>query len=296
VVKGMSEKRQLTLGTLVFPHHSVGAPKASRNQKIDPLLKWPGGKRALLRNLLALVPGQFGRYFEPFLGGGALFFALRPHEAFLSDLNKELIECYVAVRDYPEQVIQHLRSWPNSRHVYYSVRRSSPRSTTRRAARLIYLSTLAFNGIFRVNRQGKFNVPYGHKTHVDVVQPGKICATSKVLKSALLKHCDFEEAVKPARMGDLLYFDPPYTVAHGTNGFRKYNSRIFSWNDQIRLAAIVHRLADRGCHVIVSNACHDSVRDLYADFKQVSISRVSRVSASSDARRIVHELIIANVI
>lgn len=263
--------------------------------RLDPLLKWPGGKRALLARLLAHVPLEFGRYYEPFFGGGALFFALRPRRALLSDLNEDLIHCYATVRDNPEAVIRQLRLWSNSSAAYYSIRASQPRANAHRAAKLIYLSTLAFNGIYRVNRRGEFNVPYGHKTHLDVAQAGRIRAISRALTGAQLRHSDFEQVVKGARAGDFVYLDPPYTVAHGTNGFRKYNAQIFSWADQTRLATVAHDLARRGCHVIISNANHPSVRKLYTGFDRLTVPRVSRVAASSDARRLVQELVITNI-
>jgi len=254
-----------------------------------PLLKWPGGKRRLLNSILPLVPRSFNRYFEPFLGGGALFFALAPKCAYLSDKNGELINTYAQVRDNPEAVIRKLCRLKNNEETYYTVRSSRPSSDVGRAARLIYLTTLAFNGIYRENLRGVFNVPYGFKTHLNPCDEHRIRETSRVLQHAYTREADFHTALKGARLGDLVYLDPPYTVAHGSNGFLKYNSKIFSWDDQLRLANLAKKLADKGCTVIVSNASHASIRNLYGGFSEKLIERNSVIAASSNYRAQVTE-------
>ena len=251
--------------------------------KIAPLLKWPGGKRNLLHLILPLVPSKFNRYFEPFFGGGALFFALRPRKAFISDKNAELIHAYSQVRDRPDAVIRELRRLPNSEEDYYKVRSSIPKNEAARAARMIYLITLAFNGIYRVNLRGEFNVPYGYKTHLDPCDGDRIRKASELLRGAIIKDQDFEEALRPASDGDLVYLDPPYTVAHGANGFVKYNAKIFSWTTSA-LARTAKELANRGCTVIVSNADHASIRRLYRGFEIAVLERSSIIAASSDFR------------
>jgi len=256
-----------------------------------PLLKWPGGKRSLLRHILPLIPQNYGRYFEPFLGGGALFFALQPTRAYLSDNNPELINCYVQVRDRPNKVIAYLKRLKNTERFYYAVRSKKPKGEVARAGRLIYLTTLAFNGIHRLNTQGQFNVPYGHKGHLVPAEPDKILRTSAVLGNASLKSQDFELAVQYARWGDLVYLDPPYTVAHSNNGFLRYNAHIFSWEDQVRLARLARNLAARGCRVIVSNAFHESVLTLYRSFECIRFERSSIISANRAYRRRVVECV-----
>ena len=262
-----------------------------REIKGPPLLKWPGGKRNLLHLILPLVPSRFNRYFEPFLGGGALFFALQPGNACLSDKNAELIDAYSQVRDRPEEVIRELRKLRNSETEYYRIRSSRPTKDAARAARLIYLITLAFNGIYRVNLQGEFNVPYGYKTHLDPCDEKRIGEASDLLKGAIVRDQDFERALRPAGPGDLVYLDPPYTVAHGNNGFVKYNAKIFSWEDQIRLARIARELANKGCTVIVSNADHISIRRLYDGFTAATVERNSVIAASSDFRARITECV-----
>jgi DNA adenine methylase len=268
-----------------------GGPVKVETSRVQcpPLLKWAGGKRRLLRAILPLVPASFDRYFEPFLGGGALYFALQPSRAYLSDKNAELIHAYLQVRDCPETLIRELRKLRNSEGDYYRVRSTVPDADGARAARLIYLTTLAFNGLYRVNLRGQFNVPYGYKTHLNPCDEGRIRESSRILKSAVIRHEDFEDALRNARQGDLIYLDPPYTVAHGDNGFIKYNAKIFSWEDQVRLAKVARQLVDRGCAVLVSNADHVSIRGLYRGFETETLERNSVIAASANFRSAVTE-------
>jgi DNA adenine methylase len=259
-----------------------------------PLLKWPGGKRETLPRLLALVPNKFGQYHEPFLGGAALFLAIQPRKALISDSNAGLIECYCVVRDAPEDVLRLLRRMTNSKAAYLAVRASSPRDPAARAARLIYLTTLSFNGIYRENRNGAFNVPYGQKGHLDCANEERLVAVSRALAHATIRCLDFEEALLPAKNGDFVYLDPPYTVAHENNGFVKYNAKVFSWADQARLAEVVKELANKGCMVVQTNAYHASIKKLYKGFKQYRFVRASRIAADAQHRREISELIISS--
>ncbi|MGH9561707.1 MAG: DNA adenine methylase, partial [Terracidiphilus sp.] len=209
-----------------------------RDTDIAPLLKWPGGKRRLVKILLPLIPATFGTYYEPFVGSGALFFALKPTEAFLSDKNRDLITTYRQVRANPNAVINYLRRWKNNSSTYYSIRSRKPENNTVKAARLIYLSTLSFNGIHRVNLAGQFNVPYGRKKHLQPCHVPRLRRVSAALKNARLECEDFEDAVRNATKGDFVYMDPPYTVTHSNNGFVKYNAKIFTWSDKERLARV----------------------------------------------------------
>jgi DNA adenine methylase len=261
---------------------------------LPPLMKWPGGKRALIKHLLPLVPTSRGRYYEPFFGGGALFFALGPRPATLGDTNAALIACYEQVRDKPERVLRFLETHPNAEDEYYRVRARTPDDLSECAARMIYLATLSFNGIYRLNRHGEFNVPYGRKTHLQVCDPSRISAASAALQGVTLVAGDFEAVVGEAGLGDFVYFDPPYTVAHGNNGFLKYNAAIFSWEDQVRLAQRARKLIETGCRVVISNADHPSIRDLYAGFALKTIERPSVMAASSAFRRVITECIFYN--
>ncbi|HEX6370934.1 MAG TPA: Dam family site-specific DNA-(adenine-N6)-methyltransferase [Longimicrobium sp.] len=257
----------------------------------DPLLKWPGGKRRLLRHIQPLLPAEFGTYYEPFAGSAALFFRIGPAEGVLSDTNSELINCYTQVRDNPDAVNNALSMLPSTEHDYYRIRALHPEDDVERAARFIYLTTLSFNGIYRTNQEGHFNVPFGFRPHLHPKPAGVIQQTSAALAGTELRCMDFEAALEDAAAGDLVYLDPPYTVAHGHNGFLRYNARIFSWADQHRLAALARTLSDRGCHVIVSNADHQSICDIYAGFRMVRIERQSSIAASQVHRRRITECV-----
>jgi len=263
-------------------------------QAVAPLLKWPGGKRAIVKHILPLIPSEFGRYFEPFLGGGALFFALLPTHAVLADKNAELINCYRWVQKAPEELISLLSKMQNSAEAYYQIRNTEPHNEIERAARLIYLTTLSFNGIHRVNLDGRFNVPYGYKTHLSPCDPLRIRSASASLQGKTLQCGDFAESVQEAKSGDVVYLDPPYTVAHGSNGFLKYNAKIFSWEDQERLANLALELDKRGCSVLVSNADHVTLRTLYSRFFTLTIERPSRIAAQGIYRKAITECLFHN--
>jgi DNA adenine methylase len=272
------------------------APSSSGESAALPVLKWTGGKRWLtprLVEMISLTPAA--RYFEPFCGGAALFFRLAPRQAILSDTNEDLINCYEQIRDDPEGVITALRRHKNSKCDYYAIRDMRPRGGRARAARIIYLTTLAFNGIYRVNLKGEFNVPYGNKKQVQPCDAERIRAASKRLRRARIFVGDFEDIAADAVAGDLLYFDPPYTVLHGNNGFLKYNEKILQWEDQLRLACVAEAAAERGCKVIVSNADHSSVCSLYRHFRRERVHRASVMAASSEHRRNVTEFIFHNL-
>lgn len=239
--------------------------REDRPPNLNSFLKWAGGKRWLVPELKRHLPPTFNRYIEPFLGGGAVFFALRPEKATLSDVNGDLIEVYEVVRDNPKELRALLLAHEEKHEkvYYYFVRSEVPSTKIERAARTLYLNRTCFNGLYRVNKKGEFNVPIGTKT--TVVFPNEdFSAYSAALSSADLVVDDFENVIDGADSGDLVYVDPPYTVAHNMNGFLKYNDHIFSWSDQERLKSAIIRASERGVMVLASNANHESVRDLYA--------------------------------
>ena len=272
-----------------------GSPLATTALRMSPPFRWPGGKRWLVDRLLELVPADGGRFFEPFFGGGALFWALRPEIATISDSNVTLMACYMAIRDHHREVSSRLRELTQDRATYYRVRSERPTEEIARAARLIYLTTLAFNGIHRVNKAGNFNVPYSGRTYARLGDESFLSAYADALRTAEILSSDFEEAVASAAAGDIVYLDPPYTVKHGNNGFVKYNDRIFSWSDQKRLARVAQNLANRGCHVIVSNADHDSIRELYEGFIETKEARTSAMAAETKHRGDIQEIVLTNV-
>ncbi|MHB1463361.1 MAG: DNA adenine methylase [Armatimonadota bacterium] len=255
----------------------------------DPFLKWPGGKRWLAPSLLQYYPSSYRCYYEPFLGGGASFFALRPSCAVLSDTNIDLVNTYLEVRDNVECVIEMLTDLAISTEVFHELRGTKPTHRIDIAVRMIYLSKTAFNGMYRVNRRGEFNVPFGCKPSTKVCDAYGLRNASSVLRRAKILHADFEEAVADAREGDLVYFDPPYTVRHDNNGFLRYNEAIFSWEDQQRLAVVAHQLVERGVHVYISNAAHESVIELYNGFNAIELTRASCISATPAHRTKVKE-------
>lgn len=267
----------------------------SQPSQIKPFLNWAGGKQWLVPVLSGAKGFDGKRYYEPFLGGGAMFFSLQPNKAVLSDVNPRLIETFRAVRNHPDEVIGFLSEWKHSRSFYYKMRSQRIASATERAAQFLYLNRTCWNGLYRVNRLGEFNVPMGDYDGTALVDTKQIHAASKALRSARLRTVSFVEALKEPRKGDLVYCDPPYTVTHGENGFLKYNERIFSWQDQRRLANMATELKEVGCHVVVSNAWHESVTGLYEGFRCYKLSRHSVLAANADCRRKGYEALISTV-
>lgn len=266
-------------------------------QRVKPFLKWAGGKRWLVSDHRTVFPKSYNRYFEPFLGSGAVFFGLCPSHAYLSDANHGLIETYYAIRDDWRLVWERLL-WHRQRHSkehYYRIRTSKPRTAASRAARFIYLNRTCFNGLYRVNRQGVFNVPKGTKDTV-TFPDDDFSTVANALRSAHLVCGDFEEVLYEAGAGDFVYVDPPYTVQHNQNNFIKYNERLFCWEDQERLAAAVGEVSRRGALVLVSNADSPSIKRLYsaAEWNYAVLRRHSVLAAVVCKRQITTELAIAN--
>lgn len=261
-----------------------------------PFLKWAGGKRWLTANSLSLFPNSYRKYYEPFLGSGAVFFSLRPSIAVLNDINRELIDCYKAIRDNPSEVKKYLEMHHlnHSKSYYYQVRQVKPTDLLEKAARFIYLNRTCWNALYRVNQKGEFNVPMGTKTNV-LLNTDDFEQTSSVLKNVSLTHLDFEEVIDQAQEGDLIFADPPYTVKHNFNGFVKYNEKFFHWDDQVRLSECLTRAKNRGCHVVLTNAHHPSIFELYEnEFEIIPMTRNSVIAASSANRGIYEEVVIRN--
>lgn len=264
---------------------------------MKPFLKWAGGKRWLVARHDQYLPREFSRYFEPFLGGAAVFFSLQPKSALLSDCNRDLIEVYSAIRDEPDAVWAKLRahSTKHSKTYYYRIRSSSPRTVTSKASKFIYLNRACFNGLYRVNKKGVFNVPKGTKDTI-IFPDEDFRIISSVLKTCELREQDFEESLDLAGPGDFIYLDPPYTVQHNNNNFVKYNELLFSWEDQERLSGAAFKAAARGAKVLISNADNECIHDLYSDpiWHQLSVSRHSILASDTKKRRLTTELLISN--
>lgn len=258
-------------------------PKPSKLER-QPFLRWLGGKRLMAHTIVEHFPDACGTYYEPFLGSGAVFFRYAAECATLSDTNDELVNAYRAVRDRVEELIDWLSQQPQSERHYYGMRRACPRDEIERAGRFIYLNRTAFNGVWRVNRRGEFNVPYGHRVVTDLVRADRLRSASLALSQVKLQVGDFADAIDQSAAGDVVYADPPYTVRHNNNGFVRFNEKLFSWQDQVRLAGRVRAAVERGVFVVVSNAAHDDVRELYSNFGEVPLTRLSRLAAAP-ARR-----------
>ncbi|WNY25468.1 Dam family site-specific DNA-(adenine-N6)-methyltransferase [Methanolapillus millepedarum] len=266
-----------------------------------PFIKWAGGKRWFVNNHSNLFPQQYNRYIEPFLGGGAVFFYLKPEKAILSDINSELIVTYGALQKDWEAVVKILKKHKklHSNKYYYKIRSHNPFDNGQKydefqiAARFIYLNRTCFNGIYRVNSEGKFNVPIGTSSSIMYDTDDFECV-SKILESARLFDDNFTKTISKSRNNDFIFADPPYTVSHNNNGFLQYNEKIFSWEDQIKLSESLARAKDRGVKIISTNANHPAVLDLYLknDFKVDKVSRYSSISANPRNRRQYGEIIV----
>ncbi|MBI3510937.1 MAG: Dam family site-specific DNA-(adenine-N6)-methyltransferase [Bacteroidetes bacterium] len=266
--------------------------------KAIPFLRWTGSKKWLVSSCIDdFLPVNYNNYHEPFLGGGAMFFHLNPSkEVYLYDLNDELINVYSQLRDNIENVIKHLRTFANTKDEYYRIRSMKCRADHARAARFIYLNRTSFNGIYRVNPQGNYNVPYGKRTNVDIVTEENLHRVNSILQGVNIKQGEFSKALNNIRANDLVYLDPPYTVAHENNGFIEYNSKLFSWKDQEKLANMIKEIDRRGAYFILSNAAHFSIRKLYQGVGKIkSVSRYSKVGGRNKTRGVFNELIITNV-
>ena len=255
-----------------------------------PILKWVGGKTQLLEQMQPLMPKTFHRYFEPFVGGAAVFFDLRARRpemaAFLSDVNAELVSCYTAVRDDVESVIRALRDHVYESEHYYTVRALEPGGlpSAKRAARTIYLNKTGYNGLYRVNRSGQFNVPFGRFTRPQFCDPENLRACARALRGVSIEHGDYSSVLKSAKKGDFVYFDPPYVPLSPTSDFTAYIPGGFGEGEQRKLAKVFAKLAARGVQVMLSNSDTPLVRELYDAF-DLRVVYASRSVNSNAARR-----------
>ena len=260
-------------------------------------MRWAGGKSWLLKHLHKRFDmTSFKRLHEPFLGGAAFFLASdRVEEAFLSDLNQELIETYVAVRDELPAVLRALRKHKNTADYYYRLRASAPRTLAGRAARFIYLNQTSFNGIYRVNLEGRYNVPYGHRSK-NFFEPGNLKRVGARLQGVNLQARDFAAALDNVKAGDLVFLDPPYTISHNKNGFIKYNQNLFSLEDQHRLAGVVASIKARGAFYVLTNAAHATIAEIFGNGDQrYELSRSSVVGGKKAKRGRTTEFLFTNV-
>ncbi len=263
---------------------------------VRPILKWAGGKHQLLQQLMQKIPRDFNRYIEPFLGGGALFFCLRPGKAIIGDSNPELINLYKVVANDVESLLKILTNFRTDRISYYEIRALDATKLTdvERAARTIYLNRMCFNGLYRVNRKGQFNVPFGENKNPKICHPEEQKAASEILKQCTIICADYKEVLaKYAGAGDFVYLDPPYLPVSKYSDFKRYTKEQFYEEDHIELANEVKRLHEIGCHVLLTNSNHPLVYDLYKGF-QIEVCQTRR-SISKDVKNRKGEDVIINI-
>lgn len=269
---------------------------ASPQLKAGPFLKWAGGKGRLLAQYQPLFPKQFGRYFEPFVGAGAVFFHLAPAEAHLSDINSELVNAYIVIRDQVDDLIARLSQYPHDREFYYALRALDPETLTpvERAARIIYLNKTCFNGLYRVNRRGQFNVPFGDYKNPKILDEAGLRAAHAALQGVTIAHQGFDAVLAEAKAGDFVYFDPPYHPLSPTASFTAYAADDFGPEDQIRLAAVFRRLDAKGVKIMLSNSDTPFVRDLYEGFHIQQVWAPRAINRDASKRKGVPELVVTN--
>ena len=262
-----------------------------------PFLKWPGGKRWLITKYSSYFQLNFRLYIEPFLGGGAAFFYVNPQKAILSDINNELITLYKVMRDNPKKLAQAMKTHQakHNHEYFYYIRDTQPDNQIDIASRLLYLNRTCYNGMFRVNKAGRFNVPIGTKNNC-ISDIDLFSEYSDRLKSAEINSSDFAEVIRRSGKGDFIFADPPYTISHNQNSFIKYNEKLFSWEDQKRLLNELILARTRGSVIIATNANYSKLRSMYEDcgFYIKVLERMSVMSGKTEKRRKQKELLISS--
>jgi DNA adenine methylase len=273
-----------------------------------PFVKWAGGKRQLIPELLKYIPKNFDNYFEPFVGGGALFFELynldilKDKKVYLFDINKELINTYEIIRDFPNELIEKLKEFKSkhNKEFYYQIRELDRSENYKnldniiKAARFIYLNRTCFNGLYRVNKKGYFNVPIGKYKNPQIVNEENILAVSKALQNAIIKHCDYKEVLKFANSNDFIYFDPPYYPLNDTANFTSYTQGEFLEKEQIELFETFKSLANKECFVLESNSDTEFINKLYKEFKIEKIFANRAINSKGNKRGKITEVLIRN--
>lgn len=274
----------------------------TNQQLVRPFLKWAGGKRQLLPIIRELAPAVFGRYFEPFVGAGAVFFGLQPDCAVINDINPELTNAYQMVRDQVEDLIESLARHKNEPDYYYTIRNMDRTeeykawSLVERASRLLYINKTCFNGLFRTNSRGHWNVPFGRYRNPNIVNAESLRAISRYLNHSdvTILNIDFQNAVADAGRGDFVYLDPPYDPLSTTSSFTTYYKNGFNREEQQRLKVTIDDLTRRGCYVMLSNSHTDYVLDLYKDYRVITTSATRAINSNASKRGRVKEVLVTN--
>lgn len=273
-----------------------------KNSLLQPFLKWAGGKRQLLPILKTKIPEKYNRYYEPFVGAGALLFEIQPKKAVINDINSELINCYKVIKEDLDDLIQDLSQHKNEKEYYYCVRdldRSDGYRNLRdikKASRIIYLNRTCYNGLFRVNSQGQFNVPFGKYKNPKIVDEIVLKAINHYLtnNSVEIRNLDFEDALSDAKKGDFVYIDPPYDPVSDTSSFTGYSIDGFGKEEQKRLKSVFDSLDERGCKVMLSNSATPFIRDLYQDYHQITVEAKRNINSVADGRGKIDEILVTN--
>lgn len=282
--------------------------QASTNQpqeekiEIPAFLKWAGGKSKLIPQFEKFFPKEITNYYEPFLGSGAVFFYIKqkynPEKITLSDKNLELINCFKMVQKKPEELIALLKTHrkKHSKDYYYRVRAQNPSEMPplERAARLIYLNKTCFNGLYRVNSKGQFNVPFGYYKNPGIVNEVRLRKASELLQGVAIKAMDFERLDELVEKGDFVYFDPPYYPISKTSSFTQYNGDLFTEAEQVRLLHLFEKLDKKGCKLMLSNSSADFIKELYKEYRIETVFAKRVISCDASTRGEISEVVVLN--
>jgi len=280
-----------------------GLFKMAINILVTPVVKWVGGKRQILDEIIPHIPQKFSTYYEPFLGGGAVLFELQPKKAVVNDVNSELINLYHVIKTNVDELIEDLKKHKNEKDYFYKIReldrnKECYNSLTpiEKASRIIYLNKTCYNGLFRVNRAGQFNTPFGNYKNPNIVNEFTLRAVSKYFNKAQITFTckDFDEALKGIRKGAFIYLDPPYDPVSDTSSFTGYDKGGFDRNEQIRLKKTCDKLNEKGIKFLLSNSATDFIRELYSGYKIHTIQARRAINSKSDKRGEIDEVLVMN--
>lgn len=268
------------------------------DKDVKPFLRWAGGKTWLIRDLSKIVNDNFvyNNYHEPFIGGGAMFLSLiHPKKVYLSDMNTDLINTYICIKNNPDKVISFLKTYENTEQFYYELRSKITDNEYEKAAQFIYLNQTSYNGLYRVNKKGEYNVPYGHRSK-NFLEEEKLKKISCLLKSTNIKCGDFEIFKNEIEKNDLVFLDPPYTVSHNNNGFIKYNQQLFSLEDQVRLSKYIDYIKSVGGYYILTNAAHNEIDKIFdKGDRKLILRRPSLIGGKQSLRKYIEEYVFTNI-
>ena len=265
-----------------------------------PIVKWVGGKRQLMFELLKNMPKECNRYFEPFIGGGALFFELQPDNAYISDMNEELINLYKVVRDNVDELVADLQKHDISKEYFMEIRNIDRTeeyeswSDVQKASRFIYLNRTCFNGMYRVNSKGEFNVPFGHYKNPRILDENNLINCSNLLQRTEIKHADFSEILKKVKKDDFVYFDPPYVPLSETSSFTSYTKDGFDIDMQFKLRDVCDELDTMGVKFLLSNSDTKLVNELYKNYNIKKVFASRQINANADGRGKITEVLVRN--